>query len=570
VSQFVQGQMSCCLRVMLLSAMLAGGAAPAVAQHTVVENNGTGGRIETDYNAAEKITQMRTFGPDGNLQQKVEYEYLPGHYVAQQTSTSYWPNAKVRRRARNTYDESANFTGEFIELFDQTGKQIAGHKLSHDPWTGEYRCSEWSLATQGYRSVECPAGEEESGGAEEVKRFTYDEVMRNLEVARKAARRDQKIGRMQPATAVHPPIRAVTQEVGLVFPAQLRPGERVSGTVVEDPELYNEMPEVTVTRVAIPFESAGEASRLSGWLFEAPGEKPQRADGPITLVVPRHDSGLEITFRQAGNSAHSVSKTLTFPQPAAEKPLAQKSFRAAALCLKGALCTVSGPFSGDSSKTFAAFEDRPARIVAETTDSVYISIPELTASGARPLFIAEGSKIVGIPEVVGEFVIRNNHRELSEGQTLLMFPTLDGPAQIPDVEWRPGNFPATNLAQARQLIPGFQLPEEDHEAQVERENEMKKGEGDERRESNEKREERKAGLILVVVKNVTPEHISLRSSKNEMLVFSLSDRAFHRGEFKYDLLAEAKKAGRVEVKGYVIPFLAAIAGQEFSVKAAAR
>ena len=27
---------------------------------------------------------------------------------------------------RNTYDESANFTGEFIELFDESGKQIAG------------------------------------------------------------------------------------------------------------------------------------------------------------------------------------------------------------------------------------------------------------------------------------------------------------------------------------------------------------------------------------------------------------------------------------------------------------
>ena len=549
--------------------LVACGAAIGMAQHTVVENNGPSGKIETDYNAAEKVTQMRTLGPDGNLQQKVDYEYLPGYYVAQQTSTSYWPNAKVRRVARNTYDESANFTGEFIELFDQTGKQIAGHKLTHDPWTGVYRCSEWSMATQDYRSVVCPAGEEESGGAEEVKKFTYDEVMRSLEIARRAARNQDKIGRMQPATAVHPPISAVTREVALVFPALLRPGERVSGTVVEDPDQYDETPEVTVTRVAIPFESAGEASRLFGWLLEAPGEKPQRANGPITLVVPRGDSGLDITFRQAGNRAHSVSKTLTFPHPQVEQPLSQKSFRAAPLCLKGALCTISGPFNGDSSKTFAAFEGRPATIVAETTSAAYISIPELTAPGARPLFIAEGSKIVAIPEVVGEFVIRNNHRELSEGQTLLMFPTLDGPGQIPDSEWQTGNFPATNLPRARQLIPGFQLPEEDREAQTERENE-EKNEPNEHRELKEKGNEKKGGVILIVVKNVTPEQISLRGSKNNLLVFSLSDQAFHRGEFKYDLLAEARKAAKVEVKGYVIPFLAAIDGQEFSIKATSR
>ncbi len=559
--------------VLALSALLACNAATGMAQHTVVEKNGVGGRIETDYNAAEKVTQMRTLGADAKLQQKVDYEYLPGYYVAQQTDTSYWPTGKVRRVARNTYDESANFTGEFIEVFDESGKQIAGHKLTHDPWTGVYRCSEWSVAVRDYRAVECPAGEEESGAAEEVKKFTYDEVMHNLEAARKTARREQKIGHMQPATPVHPPITTVQQEAGLVLPAQLRPGERVSGTVVANPDQYDETPEVTVTRVAVPFESAGEASRLSGWWFEATGEKPQRADGPITLVVPRGGSGLNITFRQAGNPAHSVSKTLTFPLHPVEKPRSLKSFHAAALCLKGGLCMVSGPFNGDSSKTFAAFQDRPATIVAETTDTAYISIPELTEPGARPLFLvegsAEGSKIVALPVVVGEFFIRNNYRELTAGQTLIMFPTLDGPGHIPDPEWRPGNFPATNLAQARQFIPEFQLPQGNREAQEEREEEAKP-EANEKGEPKEKREEKIGGEILLVVKNVTPEQISLRSSRNEMLVFRLSDEAFRRGEFKYDLMVAAKKAGKVEVKGYVIPFLAPIAGQEFSVKAAAR
>jgi hypothetical protein len=46
----------------------------------------------------------------------------------------------------------------------------------------------------------------------------------------------------------------------------------------------------------------------------------------------------------------------------------------------------------------------------------------------------------------------------------------------------------------------------------------------------------------------------------------LSGDAFSRGEFKYDLVVEAKKAGRVDVKGYVIPFLAPVAGQEFTEK----
>src|SRR5208337_4498247 len=188
-----------------------------------------------------------------------------------------------------------------------------------------------------------------------------------------------------PMTPVQPPITTANKDVGVVMPAQARPGERVSGRVVQNPEQYEGAPGLTVTRVAVPFESVGEASRLWGWYFEAPGESQQRADGPITLVVPRGDSGLNITFRQAGNPAHSVSKMLNFPQNSAKKQQPPETFKAAALCLKGGLCAVSGPFSGDSSKTFAASEDRPATIVAETSDMAYVGIPELTEAGARPL-----------------------------------------------------------------------------------------------------------------------------------------------------------------------------------------
>ena len=132
----------------------------------------------------------------------------------------------------------------------------------------------------------------------------------------------------------------------------------------------------------------------------------------------------------------------------------------------------------------------------------------------------------------------------------------------------PGGRSATSrpriFERAQQLIPGFQLSQAEREAGEEREAD-EKGESKEKREIEEKKDE---GEILLVVQNITPEQISLRSSKNEMLVFHLSDEAFRRGEFKYDLIVEARKAGKVEIKGYVIPFLAPITGQEFSVKAA--
>jgi len=81
--------------------------------------------------------------------------------------------------------------------------------------------------------------------------------------------------------------------------------------------------------------------------------------------------------------------------PAKTKP--PTSYLAPALCLKGQPCVIHGPFSGNSTKTFAAVEERPARIVAETSDAAYVAIPERTEAGLRPLVIAEGAKAVAFP-----------------------------------------------------------------------------------------------------------------------------------------------------------------------------
>jgi hypothetical protein len=528
-------------------------AAPLFAQKTVVQDGGGGRKLEFDYNAAGQVTQQRTLAADGKLEQKVDYEHRPGYYVADQTTTFYWPDGQVRRTTKNTYDASANFTGEFVQDFDEAGKQVGGHRLTHDPMTNVYTCADWNTATQSYKSIECPAGEESGGGSEPVKKFTYDEVMQHLEAARKAAGEGQKL---QPKT----PVKVTATTVGLVMPAQVYPGERVSGSVVANPAEYEGVAGVTVTQVAVPLESAGQAPTLAGWTVEVTGENPQRADGPIVFTVPG-GSGLNLTFRQTGNSSHSVAKVISLPQSAPKKQKAPTSFEAAALCLKGQLCAVRGPFSGDTGKTFAAFEDRPAMVVAETPDSAYIRIPDLTEPGARPLFIAEGSRVVALPVAVGEFIIRNGDRELQSGGTLMTFPSLDGPGDIPDIAWRPGNFPATNLEEARKLIPGFQLPREDREAREKRDA-QEKGESKEQREADEK----KGGAILLVVKNMTPEQVSLRGAKNQMIVFHLNDESFSRGEFKYDLPVDAIKSGHFDIRGYVIPFLAPVRGQEFSSK----
>jgi hypothetical protein len=103
----------------------------AFAQHTEVQDAGSGRKTQTDYDATNKVTQQRTVDSEGNVLEKVEYEYLSGYAappptVIRQTTTTYAPDGKIRETTRQTFDENTNFTEELIRVFDDAGKQIHG------------------------------------------------------------------------------------------------------------------------------------------------------------------------------------------------------------------------------------------------------------------------------------------------------------------------------------------------------------------------------------------------------------------------------------------------------------
>jgi YD repeat-containing protein len=545
---------------------------PCLAQHTVTQDAGGGRKVELQYNAAGQITETRTLGPDGKILERDVLNYSPGGYVPQATSTSYWPNGKIHRAAQNTYDNNSNFTGEFIQVFDDSGKQTAGHRLTHDPQSNVYHCADWNIAAQDYKAIECPSGEESSGTPETVKKFTQEEVMQQLSRARQASL--QPAPRTQPMVA--PPGKGTNvREVGFILPSRIRAGERVSGSVVENPGNYEGQPEVLVTRIALPFAPSGAAATLAGWTLQLSGEPPRPADGAINLTIPPGQIDLAIMFRQVGNEGAPVSKAIPLPKPPGKKAKPFTTYQAPALCLTGQLCVVRGPFSGDSSKTFAAFDEHPAQIVAETSDSAYIAIPDRLVPGGRALAISEGSRAIAFPTVVASITFAPDRRDLPQGETLLMTPTLSGPEELPDAEWLPGNYPPSNLDAARKLIPGFKVPAADHEAH-------EKHEAEERREAAARQvaksgqpnpkpdsDEDLGGQILLVIKNLTPEVATFRDAKNGLYVFHLTAASFKMGEFKYKFVVEANKTGNFGLQGYAIPFLAPITGQEFPLTSAA-
>jgi hypothetical protein len=540
------------------------GVVPAVAQHTETKDAGSGRKTVLHYDAAGQIVENDTLGPNGELLEKNLLEYVPGHYSPQTLTTSYWPNGKPHKIAHNTYDANANFTGEFIQVFDDSGKQIGGHRLTHDALTNVFTCAEWDTASKSYKPRDCPAGEESEGGPETVKTFTQQEVDQQVAAARKNAAQTPPTN---PTVAPSGPAGAISvREVGLVLPSHVRPGERVSGTVVENPADYENMGQVVVTRFALPFEASGNLSKLSGWTVEISGESPQQADGPITLTIPPGTMALAVLLRAAGNVGAPVSHSIMIPRATRDKSKAVE-WLAPATCIKGRLCMVHGEFTGNSKQTFAAFSEQPAKIIAETTTAIYLAIPQAIDAGPRPLVVVEGSKAIAFPMVVSVVGVRPERRKLAQGEKLLMYLSLDGPEELAPSEWRPGNFPPSNLDDARALVPGYKMPKakkEDHDAHEKREAEEKakggKGEPD---------EEDQGGEILLVVKCTSPEGLVFQESNNGTYVFQIAHSGFKMGEYKYKFVVNATaKAGTFDVQTSMVPMLAPIAGQQFTASEA--
>lgn len=239
--------------------------------------------------------------------------------------------------------------------------------------------------------------------------------------------------------------------------------------------------------------------------------------------------------RREGPGTQPLDRQPLSPMPAPITPKAPPDIQTAPLCLKGDTCAVSGSFSGDSSKTLIAFGIYPAPIVAETESVAYFTVPPEVREGANHLIVTDPmwSGVEVLPVVVSEVSFSPNHRQVTAGSFALVHSMLAGPEAMPDDQWRAGTFaPGATLEKARKLVPGFELP----------------------READE-------GTVLLVLWNESPDGLSLRASDHQSYAFKLTSDSFERGEFRYQFVVDAAKAGRFDLRGTILPFLAPVHGR---------
>jgi hypothetical protein len=539
----------------------------ALGQKTVVRDAGAGMKEQVDYDASNQIVETRTIAADGKLLEKIDYQRV-GTFVKTTMSTSYWQDGKtVQKVTRETFDENENFLSEMIADYDKSGQQNGGHQLFHEPTTGMFRCLNWHADSRNYVPIDCPASEESGRTPPAFHKATQDEVMKHLAAARKAAQAEEKSETMSSKAPVQASITTHSGVVGVVLPSRLRPGSRVSGSIVTDPDLYETEPGLMIVRMTVPFESAGEAATLKGWRVEAAGSAPQPADGPFTLTLPSTGGEFTITLRQDGEPSHSVSQVVKIPPtPVHQKSMPAQGYQSSPLCLLRSVCVVGGKFSGDSTKTFASFDSVPVPIVAESEEAAFVEVTHWVIRGESTLILAEGAKVVALPVAIAEFNLHPNHETLPAGGTMLVFANLDSAQEMPEELWLTGTYPQDSLEKAKRLVPGFNLSAELKNLREARERREKmEGHADKRDEKEKDKDEKLAGMIMLVIRNNTPDVATPRSSRNQGYVLYLTHDSFGMGDFTYKFQLEGIKTGVFSVRGTAIPFFTPVKGQVFEV-----
>ncbi len=561
---------------LLFSALvISSGLAVAQNQNVEVRDAGAGNKEELVRNAAGQVVETRTVDANGKVRSRNAVDYVPGHYAPNTTTTSYYADGKsVENIIKVTYDSTANFLSETVEQYLQSGKHVSGHKILHDPVTGEFRCWKWNEATQKDDRIVCPSGEESGEKPPPLKPISQDAALKLFAAARTAAKAQQKSARMTPMNPTTPQVTPKPTQYFVVLPAMLIAGKQVSGSVVENADYIRLRPELMVEEVKLPLDPGGNAAKLSGWRIEAAGSQPQSADDPFTFTVPSGASSIEVKIYPEGQPAQAVVKSIPIPKtpPPSSKP--KSGYVAQAVCVFGDVCPIGGVFDGNAATASAAFDDKPAKIVAETTDMAFVNVPDRVQYGVRQLLFNEGNELLAFPVVLVQMDIVSDgltlddfQRDVKKDDHKLIFAGVIGVQALPDGDWTPGMFPKTNLEWARRFVPGFEVPHQTH-AQREELEMMEKMERQQKGEkAPAKEKEEKLGYIVFFLKNDTPNVGTWRGSQAEAFALPLNPESFSQGDYRYKFVIDAVSNGTSKMDAALIPFVAPVQGQKFTVPA---
>lgn len=348
-----------------------------------------------------------------------------------------------------------------------------------------------------------------------------------------AAIRQQMFAQTQTATLV-----------GIVLPADSKPGERVSGSVVTDPASYQGIPALRVETLSVPLsrDASGKVT-LRGMVMSTGDGKSQPAEDGWSTVVPPNgkinigvgpvDQPSQLVKKDIPVATPSGAQPQTPASPAPTGPPNPSDFETPPVYVNGAVQVIRGPVDGDRATTNISIDARlPARVIAESPRATYFKLPDGVAAGSHRVVMREGGGGVSFPVVVLTLTMSADKLELRSGESTKFSAVVSGPQSLPQSAWRPG-LPSdlVDIASIRRFMPKFQPPSSSD-----------------------------AGNIFLAIDNGSRDTVSISPANNEMVVSTLGRSAFGSGPYEYHGVVKSKRSGRFTINSLVVALFAPIEG----------
>jgi hypothetical protein len=334
---------------------------------------------------------------------------------------------------------------------------------------------------------------------------------------------------------------AATTLIGVVLPVDVRVGDVGSGSVVIDPQTYDDVPALKVIPLRVPHRpNASAQATLEGLIIEL-GGYAEPATEPLTFTVREGATSLPVVVRRADSPTPIAAATIPIPLSAGGGTAARPSegpppaeFTTPPVCVAGTVQKIEGPLSGNSHETSIRVAGQQATILAQTPRAVYWRLPDQIPTGPHQLTLQQDRTSVSFDVCVLKLAMHADRSTLAKGQSTRFTATASGPELMPADTWNHAGVPSdlVNMVKLGQIAPGFRAPKP----------------GD-------------RGTILFRIDNVSRGTVSIRPSDGETVVKALDRQNFLAGPYTFSGTIQAKVGGPFKIDSLVVAFLRPIPGR---------
>ncbi len=168
------------------------------------------------------------------------------------------------------------------------------------------------------------------------------------------------------------------QKVKVRLPLDIRSGDRITGTVVD--ETKNK-----------PIGPGKASATLQGVVIEIDGKKTQVNDGVLSFLVPAGLTSMPFLLKNAAGEVIDLGQIPigTMMGFADNKPLGPVRFKPAPVCQPDEPLTIDGNFDGNASNTTVNLGGLPCDVIAESPRTSYVQVPQTAENGPQKLTVNE-------------------------------------------------------------------------------------------------------------------------------------------------------------------------------------